>query len=174
MENTIKIELAAHILDKINDGILDDTNKDDWHYYAFNEDYYIIGYYNANEWLKKHNIDPFEAIETVEVTAAAFKKMSDEEKKNIIVKDGINYLTQTSTKYACPRETARTLVCKHVGGELPLSELYTDKVFTEAVLRELDEKVIKPTFMLPSIESLEDLAEVTAELEDVEIDDIEV
>ena len=59
---SIKTELAGHILDKINDGILDDTNKDDWHFLAFNEDYYIIGYYQAEEWLKRHNMSTFDAI----------------------------------------------------------------------------------------------------------------
>lgn len=62
MKNSIKEELAGHILDKINDRIIDNSNKDDWHFYAFNEDYYIIGYYNASEWLKRHDIDAFEAI----------------------------------------------------------------------------------------------------------------
>jgi threonine dehydrogenase-like Zn-dependent dehydrogenase len=37
-------------------------------------------------------------------------------------------------------------------------------VFTQAVLEELDEKAIKPTFMLPDITSLEDLAEITQEM----------
>jgi hypothetical protein len=39
----------------------------------------------------------------------------------------------------------------------------------------LDENIIKKTFMLPSIESLEDLAEVTGDLmDDVEIGEINV
>lgn len=62
MKTTIKEELAGHILDKINDRIIDNSNKDDWHFHAFNKDYYIIGYYNASEWLKRHDIDAFEAI----------------------------------------------------------------------------------------------------------------
>jgi len=36
----------------------------DLHNRAFNEDYFIIGYYNAEEWLKKH-IGIFDAIEIV-------------------------------------------------------------------------------------------------------------
>lgn len=62
MTNSVKQELAQHILDKINDGAIDNTNKDDWHFYCFNEDYYIIGYYEASQWLKSHDIDAFEAI----------------------------------------------------------------------------------------------------------------
>lgn len=75
--------------------------------------------------------------------------------------------------YAFPKDTARTLVCRHLGGEVPLAELYTEKVFTQEVLRELDENIIKPTFMLPSIESLDDLAEVTGDLlDDAEMGDV--
>jgi hypothetical protein len=73
--------------------------------------------------------------------------------------------------YAQPRDTARTLVCKHLGGTVPLAELYTEKVFTEEVLRQLDDNVIKKTFMLPSIESLEDLAEVSDLIDEVKNDD---
>lgn len=74
------------------------------------------------------------------------------------------------TRFAYPKDTARTLVCKHLGGEIPLTELFTEKVFTQEVLHELDEKIIKPTFMLPSIESLEDLRELSEELGEEEID----
>ena len=80
------------------------------------------------------------------------------------------FITRPATRYALPKDTARTLVCRHLGGEIPLSDLYTDKVFTRPVLTEMDENIIKPTFMLPSIESLEDLADVTADLEGFEID----
>ena len=115
----------------------------------------------------------FETDADVPLSAAAFKALSDKEKETIIVKDGKNYVHEHVTRYAWPRETARSLVCKHEGGEVPLGELYTERVFTNEVLLELDEKVIKPTFMLPSIESLEDLVDVTADLEDVEMDDRE-
>jgi len=78
--------------------------------------------------------------------------------------DGVNV-------YARPKDTSRNLVCKHLGGEVPLAELYTDKVFTEEVLHQLDDNVIKKTFMLPSIESLEDLAEVSNLIDEVSADE---
>ena len=62
MKTTIKEELTSYVLDLINDKVLTDDNRDDWHFHAFNEDYYIIGYYQASEWLKKHSIDSFEAV----------------------------------------------------------------------------------------------------------------
>ena len=63
MKTSIKTELANHILDKINDNILTNDNRDDWHFLCFNEDYYLIGYYQCSQWLKTHDIDTFEAIE---------------------------------------------------------------------------------------------------------------
>jgi hypothetical protein len=65
MKVSIKKELSNYILDSINDGIICNANKDEWHYLLFNQDYYIIGYYNASEWLKSHNIGEFESIEIV-------------------------------------------------------------------------------------------------------------
>jgi hypothetical protein len=65
MNNSIRAELKAHLLGMINDEVLTDDNRNDWHFYAFNEDYYIIGYYNGQEWLKRHGVDAFEAIDTI-------------------------------------------------------------------------------------------------------------
>ena len=61
MKTSIKKELAQHVLDRISDGILTNENRGEWHHYCFNEDYYIIGYFNASQWLKKHEIGEFEA-----------------------------------------------------------------------------------------------------------------
>ena len=65
MKTSIKVELAQHVLDLINDGVLTNDNRDDWHFHAFNEDYYIVYHSRAIEWLKEHNLDTFEAIEIV-------------------------------------------------------------------------------------------------------------
>ena len=59
---SIEGELKSHILDKISDGVIDNDNKDDWHHLCFNQDYYIIGTYQAKQWLKEHELDAFEAI----------------------------------------------------------------------------------------------------------------
>lgn len=64
MKNSIKEELQGHILDCINDGIIDNDNQQEWHFHCFNEDYYIIGYYEASQWLERHNLNTFEAIDT--------------------------------------------------------------------------------------------------------------
>lgn len=57
-------ELTQHIIDYVND-CPDDQEFGELHNECFNQDYYIIGYYQASEWLKKHDIDAFEAIECV-------------------------------------------------------------------------------------------------------------
>jgi hypothetical protein len=63
MKASIKNEFEQRAIDYVNDGILTIENQEDWHYYLFNEDYYVIGYYNAQQWLKEHDISAFEAIQ---------------------------------------------------------------------------------------------------------------
>tara|TARA_R110000744_G_scaffold61146_1_gene126449 strand:- start:288 stop:632 length:345 start_codon:yes stop_codon:yes gene_type:complete len=65
MKNSIKAELKAHILSYIEDGVLTPDNQDEWHFHSFNEDYYLIGTYNCKQWLIKHDVDAFEAIDTI-------------------------------------------------------------------------------------------------------------
>ena len=107
MGNSIKLELAGHILDRINDGIIDDTNKDEWHFYCFNEDYYIIGYYQASEWLKMHNIDTFDAIKTC----------NDYEKENF---------GEISGK--CDNSESTVNMLAYIYGEELLSEINADNI----------------------------------------------
>mgnify|MGYP003647751990 FL=1 len=59
MKESIRTELTDYINDCKTEG------REITHYNLFNEDYYIIGYYNASEWLKTHEIDAFEAIDIV-------------------------------------------------------------------------------------------------------------
>ena len=59
MKESIREELTNYINDCKNEG------RDITHFNLFNEDYYMIGYYNASEWLKTHEIDAFEAIDIV-------------------------------------------------------------------------------------------------------------
>lgn len=62
MNRSIITELESHIRNLVDDEVLTLDNRDEWHFHAFNEDYYIIGYYQASEWLKKHDSDAWEAI----------------------------------------------------------------------------------------------------------------
>lgn len=62
--NSVYKEIAQHIVDGINDYL--DTDTNDLHNALFNIDYYMIGYYQANQWLKKHDIDAFDCIDYVQ------------------------------------------------------------------------------------------------------------
>jgi len=110
------------------------------------------------------------------ITEKDYKKLSPVDQKKcyqfLIPADGLKN-GDDGTRYAQPKDTARKLVCEHLGGEIPIAELYTEKVFTDEILHKLDDNIIKKTFMLPSIESLDDLAEVTGDLlDDAEMGDI--
>ena len=61
MKQSIRTELTEYI----NDSMQDVYCEDDLHYYLFNQDYYIIGYHKAQQWLDKHGISAFEALETI-------------------------------------------------------------------------------------------------------------
>ena len=64
MKDSIKEELTQHIIDVLPD--LEGTDLDDLHHQLFNTDYYIIGYWDAEQWLKRHDLSAFEAIDQVQ------------------------------------------------------------------------------------------------------------
>ena len=55
MKNSVRQELTEHI----NDTPKEERN----HYTLFNEDYYIIGYFQSSEWLKEHQIGELEGVQ---------------------------------------------------------------------------------------------------------------
>ena len=59
IKTSIKEELTEYINDNKNE------YTDELHFHLFNQDYYIIGYYQAQQWLDKHKISVFEALETI-------------------------------------------------------------------------------------------------------------
>lgn len=65
MKQSLKNEFKDRAIDYVKDGVLTLENQSEWHFYLFNEDYYIIGYYNAEQWLKEHNISISQAIQEV-------------------------------------------------------------------------------------------------------------
>ena len=76
------------------------------------------------------------------------------------------------TLYFEDKPTARSIAVRHLGANVPPTELFTKKVITQEVLQYLDENVIKPMFMLPNIGSLDDLSEIADGLElDIEHED---
>ena len=59
-------EHVSMIADAINDGRVTADNFEELHHEVFNTDYFVIGRYRAKQWLEKHDIDAFEAIEFVQ------------------------------------------------------------------------------------------------------------
>ena len=60
-----KQDVKEYIIDQLNDNVGLDKYIGDLHHYLLNEDYFIIGYYQAEQWLTKDNGSIFEAIETI-------------------------------------------------------------------------------------------------------------
>ena len=60
-----KEDVKNYIIDQLASDVGLDQHICDLHHYLLNEDYFIIGYYQAEQWLKKDNGSIFEAIETI-------------------------------------------------------------------------------------------------------------
>lgn len=97
-------------------------------------------------------------MEGILLTPDEYNKLSEKEKGTVKI-----FEFNGETKYAFPKVASmqknRKIVVKHLGEELPITDLFTEKVFTEDVLRNLDETVIRPSFELPSQDSSDDINE---------------
>ena len=60
-----KEDVKDYIINQLESDVGLDQHISDLHHYLLNEDYFIIGYYQAEQWLKKDNGSVFEAIETI-------------------------------------------------------------------------------------------------------------
>lgn len=86
----------------------------------------------------------------------SFEKLPKDEQEKIIAEDRL-FEFEGKKMYFNPKATARNFVVRHLGTTIPASDLFTPKVLTEEVLRELDETTIKPTFTLPTIGDVYDM-----------------
>ena len=62
---TQKQDVKEYIIQQLNDNVGLDQHISDLHHYLLNEDYFIIGSWRAEQWLKKDDGSIFEAIETI-------------------------------------------------------------------------------------------------------------
>lgn len=60
-----KKDVKNYIIDQLESDVGLDQHISDLHHYLLNEDYFIIGTWRAEEWLKKDNCSVFEAIEII-------------------------------------------------------------------------------------------------------------
>lgn len=65
MKNSVHKELQDFAVDLVVENVITSENIEDAHNIAFNEDYYIVGYSEAEKWLESHDITPWEAIEYI-------------------------------------------------------------------------------------------------------------
>lgn len=68
MKHSVKQEIREFALSQLVDFQLDENQLEDIHEVhnqIFNMDYYIIGYYECDEWLKFHHINVFEGLEYI-------------------------------------------------------------------------------------------------------------
>jgi recombination protein RecA len=62
------------------------------------------------------------------------------------------------TFYFLPKKLGKSYIIRHNGDEVPVKEFFSHRLFTDDVLKELDEKIIKPTFKYPETqEGIDDL-----------------
>jgi len=51
--------------------------------------------------------------------------------------------------YFYPKKLGKSYIVRHNGDAVPVKEFFSSRLFTDEVLKELDEKIIKPTFKFP-------------------------
>lgn len=74
------------------------------------------------------------------------------------------------TFYFLPKKLGKNYIIRHNGDEVPIREFFSPRLFTADVLKELDEKIIKPTFKFPETQDgIDDLE--TDELEELNNDE---
>ena len=84
-----------------------------------------------------------------------YNKLSDADKAKVYV-----FEHNGQTLYCQQKDTARSIVVKHLGEAVPIPELFTDKVFTDEYLHWLDDNIIRPAFELPDQSAFDDIKEL--------------
>jgi len=115
--NELKKDVASYMISQLEDQVGLDNDVSDLHHYLLNENYFIIGYYQAEQWLKKDSI--FNAIETIK----------EYEQSNF---------GQVSTDFSSSEKVANMLA--YILGEEILSEsdIYQQIQFNKNILEEDD------------------------------------
>lgn len=102
-----------------------------------------------------------------------YKKLTPAEAEKARAFDVVDKETgEVKVKYFMPKETARGYVVKHLGMSVPTNKIHSSAVFTPEVLKELDEKVIKPIYTLPSKAEFEQSGDIDLSDEGITFDDI--
>lgn len=94
------------------------------------------------------------------LTEKEYSKLSETEKSKVYP-----FEYNGETMYCQPKDTARGIVVKHLGRQVPFTEFWSSTVFTQEYLEFLNENVIKPMFSLPDHTSFEDIQDIENTLE---------
>lgn len=87
------------------------------------------------------------------LTEKEYSKLKPDEKEKCS-----SFTVDKETFYFLPGPKAENYIVSHNGDKVPVREFFTSKLFTDDVLKTLDEKVIKPTFRYPeTVEGLSDM-----------------
>ena len=84
-------------------------------------------------------------------------KLSDAEKESDKYQ---SFEHDGKTLYCQRKDTARSIVVRHLGGVVPITEFFSPKVFTDEYLHYLDDTIIRPAFELPDQASFNDVEEI--------------
>mgnify|MGYP003135965762 CR=1 FL=1 len=103
----LKQDVKDYLIQQLEDNVGLDNDINDLHHYLINQDYFIIGYYQARKWLEKESV--FEAIE----------KVRDYEESNF---------GEVSTDFSNEEQTANMLA--YVLADEILNENNTYQLFT--------------------------------------------
>jgi RecA/RadA recombinase len=100
----------------------------------------------------------------VTVKEAAKLKVDGEPFKTTVVDEETGEVKELDLVFIA-KATAKTFAVRHLGKNIAPKELFTEKVFTQEVLKQLDDNAIKPYFAFPSKEEAE--AQEAAQYEEV-------
>lgn len=89
------------------------------------------------------------------ITLKEYEKLSDSDKQKVHI-----FEHNGETKYAIEKDTARNIVVAHLGEAVPITDFFTEKVFTEEFLQKFDDEVIRPAFELPNQNAFDDIKEI--------------
>ena len=84
-----------------------------------------------------------------------FQKLSPSEQLKVH-----SFEFEGQTLYCQEKDTARGIVVKHLGRQVSFIDFFSDIVFTQEFLEELNENVIKPAFQLPNQDAFDDIKEI--------------
>lgn len=90
-----------------------------------------------------------------------FDNLSESEKKECLP-----FQFEERNLYAWPKDQARAgvgMVVRHLGKAVKFVDFWSDKVFTEDFLKEINENIVHPSFQLPNQNASDDIEELETE-----------